>query len=218
MITFTPHDDNITGNNNSDDTNPDDNGGDEDNLRIWVVANAGVSRAITATTSYFDLIDNDQQSRTITLSYGGAKIAQDADPKVVTVTATLDGAPLTKDLGITLLFDNDAPATGRATRDEDYKADGGVSLEIEKGVATGTADVTITPLNVGDGKIQVTTKDVLPADTDPPGVQVYGIIKSPAAADGVDDCSDNSGVLDSCNETTRSIDYDEDGKFTTIAS
>ena len=64
---------------------------DEDNIRIWIVGST-TGDDDTVTGDSFDLIDNDQESTTITLSYGEAKIAQDADPTSVTVTATLDGA------------------------------------------------------------------------------------------------------------------------------
>ena len=62
----------------------------------------GVGNNLVSDPVSFDLIDNDQQSTTITLSYGEAKIAQDADPTEVTVTATLDGKVLDKSLTIHL--------------------------------------------------------------------------------------------------------------------
>ena len=59
----------------------------------------------------FDLIDNDQESTTITLSYGEAKIAQDADPTDVTVTATLEwqATLVQRTCRFTLLIDDALP-------------------------------------------------------------------------------------------------------------
>ena len=87
-------------------------------------------------------------STQITLSYGEAKIAQDADPTDVTVTATLSGATLTENLRFTLLIDEENPrATGTAVRDEDYRADG-LPITIPKGSPTGKVDIKFTLLNL----------------------------------------------------------------------
>ena len=104
-ITFITHDDGVIGNNNvdADAVDPDD-----DNIRIWIIGSTTGGADDTVTGDSFLLIDNDQMSRTVTLTYGGAKIAQDADPTDVTVTATLDGAVLTDNLRFTVLLDEDA--------------------------------------------------------------------------------------------------------------
>ena len=117
-ITFTPLDDDIFGNGGgATEANAEAN-----NLRIWILGRAGTG--VTVTGASFDLIDNDQLSSEITLSYGEKKIPQDADPTKVTVTATLNGKVLAKALEFTLLFDDDAPTEDRAVRDQDYRATG----------------------------------------------------------------------------------------------
>ena len=103
---------------------------DEDNIRIWIIGSTTGGADDTVTGDSFLLIDNDQQTTTITLSYAGDPIKQDADPTDITVTATLDGATLTATARYTLLLDGNNPdagddaATRRAIRDQDYRATG----------------------------------------------------------------------------------------------
>ena len=208
MITFTPHDDDIIGNDNTDAPADATTGSDADNIRIWITGSTGGS-ALDVAAASFDLIDNDQLSTTITLSYGDAKIAQDADPEDVTVTATLDGKVLDKALQFTLLLDDDLPATGRAVRDQDYRATGR-PITIPKGAASGTAKVEITPLNVGAGAIRMTAADLMVTDPET-GVQVYGIVNYVTADDaGTDQTGDDA-------DDTLGDDFDETGASTHVS-
>ena len=109
---------------------------------------------------------------------------------------------LDKALEFTLLFDDDNPTTGRANRDEDYSADG-LGIVIPKGSATGTVGVTITPLNVGDGAIQMTARDMLPGTgADEVGIQVYGIYDYTLPTDAGTDNSEDPTLQDGLDETT----------------
>ena len=153
------------------------------------------------------LIDDDGPSTGIELTYGGAKINQDGDPTDVTVTASLDGGVLKENLDFTLLIDPNA--TNKAVRDRDYKADG-VDITIRKGKPSGTATITITPLDVEGGNIELTTTDEIAGTS---GVQVYGIIGyTVLATDGTANTNDTT-IRDDFDETVDNRDYNRDGDF-----
>ena len=215
-IIFTPHDDNIIGNENSaaNISIP-----DADNIRIWIVGSTtGSEDNDFVIPASFDLIDNDQISTEVTLSYGKAKIAQDADPTNVTVTATLSGATLKENLKFTLLIDEASTETGEATRvatrDEDYRADG-LPITILKGSPAGKVDIKITPLNLEGGSIQLTARDIVGDDADENDPQVYGIMEHTATIeDGTpDDDLDPPVFLNQVSEIISVVDFNRDGDY-----
>ena len=215
-IIFTPHEDKIIGNDNLDAEATAN--GDADNIRIYIVGSTTGAVDETVTGASFVLIDNDQMSTEITLSYGKAKIAQDADPTNVTVTATLSGATLKENLRFTLLLDEDSEEQGEATRvatrDEDYRADG-LPITILKGSPTGKVDIKITPLNLEGGSIQLTAKDLVVVDNDENTAQVYGIVEHTAtAADGNPDTGvDPPVIVNQAIEMTLMVDFNRNGEY-----
>ena len=149
-ITFTPLDDNIIGNDNTE--------GATTNIRIWIVGTTGTGPAVTGTS--FLLIDNDQATDRISLSFNPATLSQEAGSTTVTVTATIDGELVKKALAIPLVVRSTASPGGDAleftapttpadvvegVRDTDYNLPSLPTVTIPRNRVSGTATFTIDP-------------------------------------------------------------------------
>ena len=223
IVTLTPTDDDLLGGDAADDgpyTGDDEalaalttqgpaGATDDFVIRIEGVVGAGQGNV---TPVNILLIDDDKQSAGISLSYGGAKIAQDGEPTNVTVTATLNGATLFRSLEFDLLVDQTNPATGIAVRDKDYRASV-VPIIIKAGSSEGTAQIEITPLDVSSGSIALTSTDV----STETGTQVYGIVEYTHPIDADGDGTEGETLDVAVDETTNSVDFDRDGAFDNTA-
>ena len=153
-ITFTPLDDNIIGN-----TQPADLGATTNpNIRIWIVGTTGTGPAVTGAS--FLLIDNDQITDQISLSFNPATLSQEAGPTTVTVTATIDGKLVKKALPIPLVVRGEASPGGEALtftapttpadviegiRDTDYNLPSLPTVTIPRNRTSGTTTFEIDP-------------------------------------------------------------------------
>ena len=161
---------------------------DED-LPIVISGNAGLKTVEPATLT---LIDDDKDSKNISLSVDIAELTRFDDATDITVTATLDGKVLDEDTSFSLIIgdhpaltddpnadtdgdgdidDADATRDNReAQRDVDYTVTL-ATLTIPKESASGTATITITPKNKLPGTIRVESPD-FDTDADAPGIQI----------------------------------------------
>ena len=92
------------------------------------------------------ITDDDTASRNITLEVSHNELREDAGETDITVTATLDGKVLAKDITVVLVLDASAAAT--ATHDIDYTALMR-SVPIPAGHARGSQTISITPKDDG---------------------------------------------------------------------
>ena len=161
---------------------------DED-LPIVISGNAGHKTVEPATLT---LIDDDKDSKNISLSVDIAELTRFDDATDITVTAILDGKVLNEDTNFSLIIgdhpdltddpnadtdgdgdmdDADATKDNReAQRDVDYTVTL-ATLTIPKESASGTATITITPKNKLPGTIRVESPD-FDTDADAPGIQI----------------------------------------------
>ena len=149
------------GNNATDDKDQSD--GDSDNLNIFINGVSGPTHTVSeAGRAKITLIDKDQSSQRITLSFSPSEISQEAGSTEVTVTATLSGE-LVKAKKLTFplitvgtaawngpnsadqLPDATAPTGIQATRDTDYNLPSLPSITIPKNRLSGKATFTIDP-------------------------------------------------------------------------
>ena len=100
------------------------------------------------------LVDTDKTSTAISLSFSDATITKNDGATEIEVTATLDGKTLDDHVTFDLVIDN-AGANGStiARRDIDYTATLR-PITIRRRQESGTATITITPLNEGVGRIR----------------------------------------------------------------
>ena len=127
---------------------------------ISITGGAGTIDVVAADIT---LIDTDKASDAVLLTFDPAKISKEAGATSVEVTATLDGEVQTKDVTFRLLSNTKTasgdPAEGStaselATRDTDYDLVLG-NITIPRKRASGKTTITVTPKNVGDGKIYI---------------------------------------------------------------
>ncbi len=149
-ITFTPLDDNIIGNSHTDDGTA--------NLKIWITGTSGTGGPDVTGTSFL-LIDNDQATDRISLSFNPATLSQEAGSTTVTVTATIDGELVKKALAIPLVVRGTASPGGDALtfeapaapnnvegiRDTDYNLPSLPTVTIPRNRVSGTATFTLDP-------------------------------------------------------------------------
>ena len=88
--------------------------------------------------------DNGTASQTVTLSVSPSSVDEDAAATTVTVTGTLDEAPLTSDTGVTVSVGASGDA---ATEGLDYAAVNDFTLTIDAGETFGMASFTLSPIN-----------------------------------------------------------------------
>ena len=148
------------GNNGVDDKDLTD--GDADNLIINLNGVSGSDYAVAASAAgraKITLVDKDQASQRITLSFSPAEISQEAGETEVTVTATLSGELVkAKKLSFPLVVVGTsawtaelgdpgiaAPTTTEAIRDTDYNIASLPTITIPKNRLSGTAKFKIDP-------------------------------------------------------------------------
>ena len=161
---------------------------DED-LPIVISGNAGLKMVEPATIT---LIDDDKDSKNITLSVDITELTRFGDETDITVTATLDGKVQDEETSVVLIIgdhpdlidtpnadtdgdgdidDADATKDNReAQRDVDYTVRL-ATLTIPQESVSGTATITITPKNKLPGTIRVESPD-FDTDADAPGIQI----------------------------------------------
>ena len=101
------------------------------------------------------LVDTDKTSTAISLSFSDATITKNDGSTDIEVTATLDGKTLDDHVTFDLTIDNaGANGTTIARRDIDYTATLR-PITIRRRQESGTATITITPLNEGVGLIRL---------------------------------------------------------------
>ena len=98
------------------------------------------------------LVDTDKESTAIDLSFSDATLSKNDGATQIEVTATLNGKTLTDHVSFDLIIDAAFP--GSARRDIDYTATLR-PITIRRRQVSGTATITITPLNEGTGYIRV---------------------------------------------------------------
>ena len=162
---------------------------DED-LLIVISGNAGGGKEVESAT--IALIDDDKESRSISLSADIAELNRFDGATEITVTATLDGKVLNEETSFALTIgdhpdltddpnadtdgdgdidDADATKDNReAERDLDYTATL-PTLTIPSNAISGTATITITPQSRLPGTIRVGSPDN-DTDADAPGIQI----------------------------------------------
>ncbi|MYH67398.1 MAG: T9SS type A sorting domain-containing protein [Dehalococcoidia bacterium] len=162
---------------------------DED-LLIVISGNAGSGKEVESAT--IALIDDDKESRSISLSADIVELNRFDGATEITVTATLDGKALDEETSFALTIGNhpdltydpntdtdgfgdidDADATKdnrEAERDLDYTATL-PTLTIPSNAVSGTATITITPRSRLPGTIRVASPDN-DTDADAPGIQI----------------------------------------------
>ena len=101
------------------------------------------------------LVDTDKESTAISLSFSDATITKNDGATEIEVTATLDGKTLNDHVSFDLVIDNaDANGTTIARRDVDYTATLR-PITIRRRQVSGTATITINPLNEGVGLVRL---------------------------------------------------------------
>ena len=105
------------------------------------VATTGTDLGVTEAT--FTITDDDMPSTGIALSLNPDSVSEGAAATTVTVTvtATLDDGARTEETQITVSVDDDTAVAGT-----DFESIDDVTLTIAAGAKTGTADVTLTPV------------------------------------------------------------------------
>ena len=124
---------------------PKNNSAKDGNRSLGVQATAsGGSRQVNIT-----IADDEIASTSIVLAVSPRTISEKGGRTTVTVTATLNGQPLSKDATVTLSIDSNAST---ATRDRDYAMvfeDNKSQLTIPAGQLQGSTTVSITPIDDG---------------------------------------------------------------------
>ncbi|MCE2447957.1 MAG: putative Ig domain-containing protein [Candidatus Latescibacteria bacterium] len=161
-ITFTPIKNDAIGNpaiTDDDDNDPDN----EANLDVYITGVAGSAFTVTdAGRTLITLIDKDQVTNRINLSFSPSEISQEAGSTEITVTATVDGELVkSKKLDIPLVVvgasawrgpntedtlpEATAPEGDEATRDAHYNLPSLPTVTIPKNRLSGKATFTIDP-------------------------------------------------------------------------
>ena len=157
VITFTPIDDELKGNDIHDegegacDNSAENNPSDGDDLVLQIAGNAGGAHTV-APGPLLRLIDDDKASTRIALWVSQPALSKEAGATNIVVTAKLNGreltTPLTFDLGI-------QTEPNHAVRDVDYTATNLGRITIPKNKASGQTTITIAPKAQGTGIIQL---------------------------------------------------------------
>ena len=121
---------------------PTDNEWENSAKAFKLTAAIGTAQLIAA----IKITDDDTASRNIMLEVSHNELREDAGETDITVTATLDGKVLAKDITVVLVLDASAAAT--ATHDIDYTALMR-SVPIPAGHARGSQTISITPKDDG---------------------------------------------------------------------
>ncbi len=116
----------------------------------------GLAGSETVKRTEIRVTDDEKLTNQVNLSFSPASLSKDAGPTEVTVTATLNGAPLRSDQTFTLIHKTQFPgdrhtnfplgvsASDVLTRDTDYSAQS-ASLTIRRNKPSGKATITIDP-------------------------------------------------------------------------
>ena len=88
--------------------------------------------------------DNETESQRVLLGLDPDSLAEDAGASSVRVTATLDGAPMTTDTAVTVAV---GASGDEAVEGTDYAAVSDLTLTINAGDTSGTANFTLTPVD-----------------------------------------------------------------------
>ena len=140
-----------------------------DDLLVTIKNSVTAGSDVVAGATDIRLVDTDKTSTAISLSFSDATITKTDGATEIEVTATLDGKTLDDHVSFDLTIDD--PVTkipGLAKRDIDYTATLR-PITIRRRQVSGTATITITPLNEGVGLIRfmpanaVTRAGVVPA-------------------------------------------------------
>ncbi len=119
-----------------------DDDAEDDEATLEHGVSGGDYASETAGSVAVTVTDNETASETVTLTVSPASVDEDDAATTVTVTGTLDGAPLTSDVSVTVEVGVSGDA---ATEGTDYTAVADFTLTIDAGDATGTATFTLTP-------------------------------------------------------------------------
>ena len=123
-------------------------------IKIDGLAGSGTVRQVRRTE--IRVTDDERLTNQVNLSFSPASLSKDAGPTEVTVTATLNGAPLRSDQTFTLIHKTQFPgarhtnfpigisASDVLTRDTDYSAQS-TSITIRRNKPSGKATITIDP-------------------------------------------------------------------------
>ena len=181
--------------------------------------------------------DDETAASRITLSVNPAAVAEDAGGTDVTVTATLNGAAQSTDIGVTV-----SVASGTALAGTDFAAVTSFALEIDANETTGTATFRFTPTNdslaeetetvkvtgtaVGDLTVWATSLDI--TDDDAPrytlAVNPASIAESEGTASvtvstgGVTFSDDQTFTLSFAGSATKGTDYSVDAESLTLTA
>ena len=116
----------------------------------------GLAGSTNVDSTDIQVIDDERLTNQVNLSFSPASLSKDAGPTEVTVTATVNGAPLRSDQTFTLIHKTEFPgarwtnfplgvsASDVLTRDTDYSATS-ASLTIRRNKPSGKATITIDP-------------------------------------------------------------------------
>ena len=126
-----------------------------DDLLVTIKTDVAGSTDVVAGATDIRLVDTHKASTAISLSFSDATITKNDGATEIEVTATLDGKTLDDHVSFDLTIDNTgANGTTIARRDVDYTATLR-PITIRRRQESGTATITITPLNEGVGAIRV---------------------------------------------------------------
>ena len=122
---------------------------------LVTIKNSVAGSDVVAGSTDIRLVDTDKASTAISLSFSDATITKNDGATEIEVTATLDGKTLDDHVSFDLTIDNaGANGTTIARRDIDYTATLR-PITIRRRQVSGTATITITPLNEGVGLIRL---------------------------------------------------------------
>ncbi len=125
-----------------------------DDLLVTIKTFGAGADAVAGATD-IRLVDTDKTSTAISLSFSDATITKNDGATEIEVTATLDGKTLDDHVSFDLTIDDTgADGTTIARRDVDYTATLR-PITIRRRQVSGTATITITPLNEGVGSIRL---------------------------------------------------------------
>ena len=190
----------------------------EANLTITITGVAGAfDHNVDSSAATITLIDKDQVTNAIALSFSPANISQEANSTTITVTATINGETVNaKNLSFPLIIvgadgDTEPPAGGTAgVRDTDYILTGLGSLSIPRKKVSGTATFTIDPRNTGARWIAIGTTATANLRYDANGT------KDDAETGDTDESLDGDSSGDGINDTTEEVRIAVDPGFFTI--